>query len=60
MEPILKFLQMGGYAAYVWPSFILTAAVLVAVLVSSMRFMKKSEDVLKSLQDGNGETDGET
>ncbi|OHC75275.1 MAG: heme exporter protein CcmD [Rhodospirillales bacterium RIFCSPLOWO2_12_FULL_58_28] len=59
MESILKFLQMGGYAAYVWPCFILTAAVLVAMLVSSMRFMKKSENILKSLQGDDKETDGE-
>ncbi|WP_440996646.1 heme exporter protein CcmD [Arhodomonas sp. SL1] len=25
-----EFLEMGGYAAYVWPSYLLTAAVLVA------------------------------
>lgn len=50
---------MGGYAAYVWPCFILTAAVLVAMLVSSMRFMKKSENILKSLQGDDKETDGE-
>lgn len=50
---------MGGYAAYVWPSFIFTAAILFVVLFSSMRFMKKSEDILKSLQDDK-ETEGET
>ncbi|WP_407702174.1 heme exporter protein CcmD [Varunaivibrio sulfuroxidans] len=41
---------MGGYAAFVWPSFILTAVVLVVMGFVSWRAMKKNESELKELQ----------
>jgi len=38
-----EFLSMGGYAAYVWPSYILTAVVLVALLIASVRGLGATE-----------------
>jgi heme exporter protein D len=32
-----EFFEMGGYAVYVWPSFILTAVVLVWALIAPWR-----------------------
>jgi len=45
-----EFLDMGGYAAFVWPSYAVTALVLIAVFVSSHRFLKSTERELESLQ----------
>lgn len=36
MTDLADFLAMGGYAAYVWPSFALTAVVLGAVVIGSL------------------------
>lgn len=37
------FFSMGGYGAYVWPSYGLTAVVLVVLLVASARGLKSTE-----------------
>ncbi|MBT2971518.1 MAG: heme exporter protein CcmD [gamma proteobacterium symbiont of Ctena orbiculata] len=36
-----EFFAMGGYAAYVWPSFLLALIVLVANVVAPMRQRKR-------------------
>jgi heme exporter protein D len=36
-----EFLAMGGYAVYVWPSFLLALIVLVANIVAPMRQRKR-------------------
>lgn len=50
MDPFAAFLAMGGYAQYVWPSFGLTALVLVGLLVLSLRGLKAAEAELAALQ----------
>ncbi len=45
------FLDMGGYAGFVWPSYIVTFAVMAALAVTSWRAMRRSEAELKTLQD---------
>ena len=37
---LMDFLHMGGYAAYVWSSFALTAAVLLINIISARRQFK--------------------
>ena len=32
-----EFFQMGGYAIYVWPAYLVTAAALVVTLVAPLR-----------------------
>lgn len=59
MESISQFLKMGGYAAYVWPSYLITALVLTGAVVSSIRFARRQENDLKALQDETKENDGE-
>jgi len=47
-EPaVSEFFAMGGYAAYVWPSFALTAIVMLANLYLALRARKKAIDTLR-------------
>lgn len=53
------FLSMGGYGAFVWPSYGLTAVVMLALLVASVRGLKSTQtefDRLKGLTGRGGET----
>lgn len=42
--------MMGSYDIYIWPSYILTAVVLVAIAVISWRSKKKDEESLRRLE----------
>jgi heme exporter protein D len=44
------FFAMGGYAAYVWPAYALTAAVLVGLVASSWRRLKSLERDLAAVE----------
>jgi heme exporter protein D len=50
MESFAQFIEMGGYARFVWPSFGLTLVVLVGLLVVSRRALKAAEAELAALQ----------
>jgi heme exporter protein D len=41
---VSEFLNMGGYAAYVWPSYGLTLAVIVLNIVWARRLLAKSRE----------------
>ena len=41
-----KFFDMGDYAAFVWPAFSLSAIVLVAMLVISLRYLRVQTQLL--------------
>ena len=43
MESLQTFLQMGGYAAYIWPAYGLAAAVLCGLAIASYRGMRQAE-----------------
>ncbi|WP_207485621.1 heme exporter protein CcmD [Arenibaculum pallidiluteum] len=45
-----EFLSMGGYAAYVWPSYAIAAIVLLGLLVSTLRGLRRSEALLRALE----------
>ena len=50
-------LSMGGYGAYVWPSYGLTAVVMLVLLVASVRGLKSTQsefDRLKALTGRGG------
>gem|GEM_PF-2843622 len=47
------FLDMGGYAAFVWPSFSLSAFVLIGVAVMSVRSLKTARATLLRLEEEN-------
>ncbi len=47
-----EFLAMGGYAAFVWPSYLIAAIVMLGLLVVSVRTWRDSKSTLEKLQDG--------
>lgn len=49
-RPMAEFFAMGGYAWYVWPSYGIAAAVLVGLLVASVRGLRGQETTLKALE----------
>ena len=49
-----EFLAMGGYAAYVWPAFGITAAVMIVMLWASRRALKAHEAALEKLDRRRG------
>jgi heme exporter protein D len=44
------FLNMGGYADFVWPAFALTAVVLIGLLTTSVRSLRANEARLAELE----------
>lgn len=51
------FLDMGGYAAYVWPAYVVTLAVIVLNIVWAQRLLKRSrKEALRRLTIGGLET----
>jgi heme exporter protein D len=45
-----EFFSMGGYAAYVWPAYGIAAVILVAMLIASLRGLRRHEALLKTLE----------
>jgi heme exporter protein D len=39
----MSFFEMGGYAAYVWPAYIISAVALVALGLASWRALRRVE-----------------
>lgn len=51
-----SFLDMGGYAAYVWPSYAVTLAVIVLNIIWARRLLKRSrKEALRRLSIGGTE-----
>jgi heme exporter protein D len=44
MKELAEFFDMGGYAAYVWPSYVLTLAVVVLNIVWAKRLLARSRE----------------
>lgn len=55
MEQIESFFAMGGYGAYVWPAYGLTAAVMIAFLVTTLRSLRSRRKSLDTLQANAGQ-----
>lgn len=45
-----EFFSMGGYGAYVWSSYGLTAFVMLVLLVTSIRSLKSTEATFERLK----------
>ena len=45
-----EFFSMGGYGAYVWSSYGLTAVVMLVLLVTSVRSLKSTEATFERLK----------
>ncbi len=56
MTQINAYFAMGGYAVYVWPAVIVTALVMAALLVSSVRGLRARRAELEALQGARAET----
>lgn len=54
MSALESFLAMGGYARFVWPAYAITFAVVVGLLVQTVRSLRQRERELKELQDAQG------
>lgn len=50
MESVGKFLAMGGYAAYVWPAFGLTAAVMIVLFWHAFRSLRRQERAVSQME----------
>lgn len=46
---MLEFFQMGGYAAYVWPAYGITALSMILVIAHPIRKHKKLRKMLSQL-----------
>ena len=55
MESLGEFFAMGGYASFVWPSFGVTALVMVGLLIASLRMLRANEATLEKLKSRDGE-----
>jgi heme exporter protein D len=51
MERVTAFFQMGGYAWFVWPAFVITIIVLAGLALASGRTLKRRETALTALGD---------
>ena len=50
MDALSTFLDMGGYAGFVWPAYAIAAVVLIGLFVASKRSLKVTEAALKALE----------
>ena len=50
MDRIATFFAMGGYAAYVWPAFAITAIVMTGLLVETLRTLHRREREMAELE----------
>ncbi len=54
---MIAFLDMGGYAAYVWPSYALTLTVMVLNIICARQALKRSrKEALRRLTIGGSES----
>ena len=59
MSGVSEFFDMGGYAWYVWPSYVLTLTVVVLNIVWARRLLAKSREEARrrlAMRVGGGET----
>lgn len=45
-----EFFEMGGHAAYIWPAYLIAAAIMVGLLIESVISLKKKRQMLDTLQ----------
>lgn len=52
MEDIRAFLEMGGYARFVWPAYLITALVMIGLLAHVLLALRRNETELARLRKG--------
>jgi heme exporter protein D len=50
VDNVTAFLDMGGYASFVWPALGLTAVILVGMLIGSLLSLRTGEAALRELE----------
>jgi heme exporter protein CcmD len=50
MDTIKSFIDMSGYGSYVWPSYLVTAGVMIVMLVASQRLLKANIAKVEALE----------
>ena len=60
MKELSDFFDMGGYAAYVWPSYALTLIVVVLNVVWALRSLARSREEARRRLAMRGSGGGET
>jgi len=50
MQSLSEFLAMGGYAAYVWSAYGITALLLIGLLVATLRSLHARQRALAELE----------
>jgi heme exporter protein D len=50
MDRLSAFLAMGGYGGYIWTAYLVAVVVLAALLVASLRSVRKQEARLAALR----------
>jgi heme exporter protein D len=48
------FLDMGGYAGFVWPAYGVVAVVMAALVIASVNDLKRQRRLLAALEAGEG------
>ena len=49
------FFAMGGYAAYIWPAYIITVLVLIGAIWASIQAHMRAKRSVRQLEDDPGE-----
>jgi heme exporter protein D len=55
MEKLTEVLAMGGYGAFVWPSYAAAAVILFVVFIISRRRLAKAKQALHQLEVMSGD-----
>ena len=50
MEAAIEYLRMDGYWSFIWPAYGFTAAVLIGLLIASLRALRANERALTMLE----------
>ena len=50
MEGIAQYFAMGGYAGFIWASYLVAAAVLIGLLVGALLHVRRNEARLQDLR----------
>ena len=50
MKSLSELLAMDGYAGFVWPAYLIVAAVLAGLRIASRRSLKSAEGALRALE----------
>lgn len=54
------YFSMGGHGAYIWPSYLIAAVILIVLLITSLRAVRAREAQLKALRQARRGGAGET